>query len=68
MGLAPHQWLMRKRIERAQDLLLTRGLGLSDVAIACGFVDQSHFTRVFAKHNGFTPGQWRRTNRAGSRK
>jgi AraC family transcriptional regulator len=68
MGLAPHQWLMRKRIERAKELLLIEGLGLADVGVACGFVDQSHFTRVFAKHNGCTPGQWRRTNRAGSRK
>jgi AraC family transcriptional regulator len=67
MGAAPHQWLMKKRIERAQDLLLA-GLGLAEVAIVCGFVDQSHFTRVFAKLKGCTPGQWRRTNRTGSRK
>jgi AraC family transcriptional regulator len=66
MGAAPHQWLMKKRIERAQELLLT-GLGLADVAVGCGFVDQSHFTRVFAKLKGCTPGQWRRTNRPGSR-
>jgi AraC family transcriptional regulator len=68
MGVAPHQWLMRKHIHRAQELLLTGGLGLADVGIACGFVDQSHFTRVFAKHKGSTPGHWRRTNRGGPRK
>jgi AraC-like DNA-binding protein len=68
LGAAPHQWLMRKRIERAQELMSFGGLDLADVAIACGFVDQSHFTRVFAKHKGSAPGQWRRTNRPGSRK
>jgi AraC-like DNA-binding protein len=68
MGAAPHQWLMRKRIERARELLLTGTLDLADVALVCGFVDQSHFTRVFAKHQGAAPGQWRRMNRARSTK
>ena len=68
MGAAPHQWLMRKRIERAQDLLLSGGMDLADVALACGFVDQSHFTRVFARHMGSPPGQWRRTNRGSAAK
>ncbi len=51
-GLTPHQWLIRKRVERARGLLLGDGLGLADIAVICGFVDQSHFTRVFTKFEG----------------
>ncbi len=33
---------------------------LADIAAACGFADQSHFTRVFARSMGTPPGSWRR--------
>ncbi|CAN5244678.1 AraC family transcriptional regulator [soil metagenome] len=59
-GVTPHQWLIRRRIERARQLLLGNRLSLADIAVVCGFVDQSHFTRVFAKHEGDSPGRWRR--------
>lgn len=62
-GVTPHQWLIRKRVERARGLLLGNGLGLADIALVCGFVDQSHFTRVFAKFEGDSPGRWRQRNR-----
>ena len=62
-GVTPHQWLVRKRIERARTLLLGSGLGLADIAVMCGFVDQSHFTRVFAKFEGNSPGRWRQAHR-----
>jgi transcriptional regulator GlxA family with amidase domain len=40
---------------------------LADVALACGFADQSHFTRVFSAATGLPPGAWRRaTGNAGS--
>jgi len=53
-GIAPHQWLLRQRIEKAKDLL--QGVQpLSTVASACGFADQSHFTRVFTPAVGMTP-------------
>ena len=58
-GVTPHQWLIRRRVERARQLLLGNGLGLADIALVCGFVDQSHFTRVFAKLEGDSPGRWR---------
>jgi AraC family transcriptional regulator len=63
MGVTPHQWLIRKRVERARQLLLGNGLGLADIALVCGFVDQSHFTRVFARLQGESPGKWRQTHR-----
>ena len=59
-GLSPHQWLLRNRVEQAKALLRDRTLSLSDVALSCGFADQSHFTRVFTRLNGFSPGAWRR--------
>ena len=59
IGITPHQWLVRKRIERARALLLGSALGLAEIAVMCGFVDQSHFTRVFAKFEGDSPGRWR---------
>ncbi|MGH6910538.1 MAG: helix-turn-helix domain-containing protein, partial [Phenylobacterium sp.] len=62
-GVAPHRWLIARRVERARDLLLSGRLELADIAAACGFVDQSHFTRVFAKAEGHSPGRWRRLSR-----
>jgi AraC-like DNA-binding protein len=60
MGLSPHQWLLRRRVDEAKRLLRKRTLSLSEVALACGFVDQSHFTRVFTRRIGISPGAWRR--------
>ncbi len=62
-GIIPHQWLVRKRIERARTLLLGNALNLADVAIVCGFSDQSHFTRVFTRLEGESPGRWRQKHR-----
>jgi AraC-like DNA-binding protein len=58
-GLPPHAWLMHQRAERARRLI-REGSSLRDAAAASGFADQSHMTRVFARHFGFTPGAWRR--------
>jgi AraC family transcriptional regulator len=41
-------------------LLLIGKLGLADIAAVCGFFDQSHLNRVFARFEGCTPGKWRR--------
>lgn len=58
VGLAPHQWLSTRRIERAKNLL--RGArSLADVALMCGYSDQSHLTRAFRRAVGVTPGYWR---------
>ena len=66
-GLAPHQWLTRRRIERARELLSRTGLELADIALACGFVDQSHFSRVFTRIEKASPGRWRREAGTASR-
>ena len=63
MGMAPHRWLTRRRVERAKQLLQQSRSSLADIAQACGFVDQSHFSRVFSRHEGRSPGAWRRLQR-----
>jgi AraC family transcriptional regulator len=60
IGVTPHGWLQNRRIERASLLLRDRGLPLADIALLCGFADQSHFTRTFARLVGTSPGAWRR--------
>ncbi|WP_394002466.1 helix-turn-helix domain-containing protein [Luteimonas sp. WGS1318] len=62
-GTSPHGWLMRLRVERARDLLVDRHVPLGELALACGFADQSHFTRVFHQHLGMSPGAYRRLHR-----
>ena len=59
-GVPPHQWLLRHRVDRAKELLQTRAVSLADIASFCGFADQSHFTRVFTRIVGVSPGAWRR--------
>lgn len=56
----PHQWLLEHRIDRARELLKRSDSPLSEIAIACGFSDQSHFTRTFSQIVGTPPGTWRR--------
>jgi transcriptional regulator of acetoin/glycerol metabolism/AraC-like DNA-binding protein len=58
-GVTPHQYLTRKRVERAQDMLAHTTLSLSEIAYAVGFSDQSHLARHFRQMFGVTPGQFR---------
>lgn len=60
VGTAPHQWLLRQRVAAAKNLMSQHDRKLSDVALCCGFADQSHFTRVFSREVGCSPGAWRR--------
>ncbi|WP_333761990.1 helix-turn-helix transcriptional regulator [Streptomyces sp. IBSBF 2390] len=57
-GIAPHRYLMSRRIGRARRLLLD-GLPPGEVAPAAGFYDQAHLTRHFRKLVGVTPGRYR---------
>jgi AraC-like DNA-binding protein len=59
-GMPPHRWLLMQRVKRAKDLLRGTNMPLADVAVACGFADQSHLTRVFSKAFGISPGAWQR--------
>jgi AraC family transcriptional regulator len=59
-GVPPHKWIIKRRVERAKELLLESDLKLAEIALACGFFDQSHLTRAFVRQEGFGPGEWRR--------
>src|SRR5438552_18460374 len=61
-GVSPHRWLLKHRVDHARELLSDRALSLTDIALSCGFADQSHFTRVFTAMVGVSPGVWRRVN------
>jgi len=62
-GMPAHVYLMHRRIEVAQGLMLRTGAPLSEIALRCGMSDQAHFTRTFRRVVGETPCLWRRTRR-----
>ncbi len=66
MGLPPHRWLVRRRIQRAEELLERTDDSICAIAAACGFADQSHLTRIFHAAIGTSPAAWRRARRAGA--
>jgi len=59
-GVSTHRWLVQRRIERSQDLLIHTRESLSDIAEHAGFADQAAFTRTFHQIVGMSPGRWRR--------
>lgn len=61
-GMRPHEFILRRRIERAQDMLLNSGTALVEIALSVGFQTQAHFTTVFKKIVGQTPHRWREAN------
>ena len=61
VGEPPHRWIMGQRVNKAKELMLKHhSMPLSEIALKCGFADQSHLTRVFAKRVGITPANWRK--------
>ena len=63
LGQSPHNFIVGRRIARAQVLMLTEDEPLCHVALRCGFADQAHFSRVFRRVVGCAPNEWRRGNR-----
>lgn len=63
VGMPPHRWILTRRIERVKELILTDNSGLGQIALSCGFSDQSHMTRVFKRFAGYTPAEWRKLHR-----
>jgi len=58
----PHTYIVRSRLEMAQQLMLSTSDALSQIALACGFADQSHFSKAFRHGVGESPNAWRRRN------
>ncbi|MFW2853205.1 helix-turn-helix transcriptional regulator [Sphingomonas sp. TX0543] len=59
VGISPHQYVMKARLDRAQELLTASGMSVAQIAEALGFTSQSHFTRAFRAYSGQTPTAWR---------
>ncbi|OCP07573.1 MULTISPECIES: AraC family transcriptional regulator [unclassified Ensifer] len=57
VGLTPHAYIVQRRIDLARDLI-GKGTPLAEAAIAAGFADQSHMTRVFVSKYGLSPGAY----------
>jgi transcriptional regulator GlxA family with amidase domain len=53
-------YVATRRVERAKLMMLSSRERLSDIAVACGFADQSHLNRYFRRVVGISPGSWRR--------
>ncbi|WP_319541114.1 AraC family transcriptional regulator [uncultured Pseudodesulfovibrio sp.] len=58
LGISPHTYLTQTRIKRARERLSGTDR-IADIALDCGFSDQSHLTRLFKKQTGITPGKYR---------
>ncbi len=58
-GLSPHQYVLRRRVERALQMLKETPSNLADIAYDLGFSSQGHFTTVFSKIVGVSPSNYR---------
>jgi AraC family transcriptional regulator len=59
-GNSPHVYVMRRRLEHAQGLMLTTNAALAAIAASCGLVDQAHLNKLFVRFVGESPSSWRR--------
>lgn len=63
VGVTPHDYLVRRRVELTMKLLSGTDMALSEIALAAGFADQSHCARRFREHAGMSPRDYRRLAR-----
>ena len=62
LGLPPMAYVATRRVERAKVMMASTREQLTQIALACGFADQSHLNRSFRRMVGVSPGLWRRSN------
>jgi len=60
LGHSPHMYITRRRIERAQGMMLSSTAPLGQIALDCGLADQAHLSRLFKRIVGESPATWRR--------
>jgi AraC family transcriptional regulator len=60
-GLCPHEYVLRRRVGRAKDLLVHSNDPIAKIARASGFSTPAHFTNVFHHFVGKPPSRWRRS-------
>ena len=64
IGVRPGRYIIQQRLNAACRLLEETNDGVYNIALATGFCDQSHFTKMFKRERGITPGEYRRKHRA----
>jgi AraC-like DNA-binding protein len=62
MGMTPHQYMTRIKMEEAMHLLTTSDRTLEDIAESLGYSDAFHFSHVFSKFTGLSPAKYRQAN------
>ena len=60
LGFSPMAYVAARRVERAKLMMTSTAERLTEIALACGFADQSHLTRSFSRIVGMSPWRWRR--------
>ena len=58
-GISPHQYVMKARLDRAQQMLVQTDMTLAALSEAAGFQSQSHFSRAFRQYAGIAPSEYR---------
>ena len=61
VGMTPYRYVIHQRIEKAKELLTQTDLAIADVALDCGFSNQSHLGRLFKQYTGITPKHYRQS-------
>ena len=62
-GCPPQEFLIRMRLSKAAEMMKTTSSSIGDIAVACGYPNQLHFSRSFKQHYGVSPREWRSKNK-----
>ncbi len=63
IGISPHKYILQYRISKAAELLMTSSLNVSEISENVGFQDSLYFSRMFRKHMGMSPTEYRHVSR-----
>lgn len=59
-GQSPYHYVRERRLQRSRELLAQERITIAELALVCGFANQSHFTAAFTRATGMSPGRYRR--------
>lgn len=63
LGMPPHQYLMRLRVNKAKTLLAKTSMSIAEIAYGCGFSHQEHLSRLFRRFTDTSPAAYRKSKR-----
>ena len=62
IGVSPKRYIIKKRIERAKELLCSTDAGVFEIANSVGYEDQFYFYKIFKKYTNLSPSEYRKKN------